>query len=132
MCKLRVKATRAHLDKLYGMINTIFDVEGNMSIFEIFIVGIGLAMDAFSVAICKGLSVRKVEFKHGIITGGYFGLAQAIMPTLGFFFGALFKDAIKQWDHWIAFGLLGILGIQMIREAIKTEECPVGNFSFLR
>lgn len=93
-----------------------------MSLFDLFLIAVGLSMDAFAVAICKGLSVKKVTLKHGIIVGLYFGGFQAGMPLLGYLLGSSFADYIKAYDHWIAFILLGIIGINMIRESREQEE----------
>ena len=88
------------------------------------LLGAGLAMDAFAVSVCKGLSMRKMSVKSGCIVGGYFGFFQAMMPTIGFFLGVGFKDYIVAIDHWIAFVLLGIIGGKMIKEAFeKDDEC---------
>lgn len=83
---------------------------------------VGLAMDAFAVSICKGLAMREKVLKKGIIVGLWFGGFQALMPTIGFFLGTQFKDQITSIDHWIAFVLLGLIGINMIKEALSNEE----------
>jgi putative Mn2+ efflux pump MntP len=91
---------------------------------ELLILAFGVSMDAFAVSICKGLSVRKARLREMCICGGWFGGFQALMPLIGFFLGALFYDAISAFDHWIAFGLLGLIGVNMLREAFeKEEEC---------
>ena len=101
-----------------------------MGIVELFVVAVGLAMDAFAVSICKGLSVTKVNWKHSVIVGLYFGGFQAAMPVIGYFLGSSFKDYIESVDHWIAFGLLLIIGGNMLREAFsKDEEELDGSFS---
>ena len=82
------------------------------------ILAIGLAMDAFAVSMCKGLAVKKLRWKHMMITGLYFGLFQALMPTIGYFLGTSFEKYISSVDHWVAFLLLAIIGIIMIREAL--------------
>ncbi len=88
------------------------------------ILAIGLAMDAFAVSMCKGLAVKKLQLRHMIITGLYFGIFQALMPTIGYFLGTSFKQYISSVDHWVAFLLLAIIGVNMIREACsKCEEC---------
>lgn len=95
-----------------------------MSLPELFIIAVGLSMDAFAVSICKGLSMSRMSWKNALITGLYFGGFQAGMPLLGYLLGSQFKDAITSFDHWIAFILLGIIGINMIRESFnKEEEC---------
>ena len=89
-----------------------------MGLFEIIFIGIGLAMDAFAVSVCKGLSLKKVSLKRSCTIAGYFGAFQAIMPTLGFMFGGAFQGLIINYDHWVAFILLAIIGIKMIKDAI--------------
>ena len=86
-----------------------------MSIWEIIVIGIGLSMDAFAVSVCKGLSVRKIKPKHSLIAGAYFGGFQALMPVIGWLLGRQFESLIKSFDHWIAFVLLGLIGVNMIR-----------------
>ena len=83
---------------------------------------VGLAMDAFAVSICKGLAMREKVLKKGIIVGLWCGGFQALMPTIGFFLGTQFKDQITSIDHWIAFVLLGLIGINMVKEALSNEE----------
>ena len=95
-----------------------------MSLFDLFILAVGLSMDAMAVAICKGLSVQKLKFRHAIITGLYFGGFQAAMPLLGYFLGRQFQAYIQSVDHWIAFVLLGLIGANMIKESFgEAEEC---------
>lgn len=93
-----------------------------MSFFEMFIIAVGLSMDAFAVAICKGLCMSKMSWKNAVITGLYFGGFQSGMPLIGYLLGSQFKYAITAFDHWIAFILLGIIGISMIRESFSKEE----------
>ncbi len=94
-----------------------------MSLFELFILAVGLSMDAMAVAICKGLSVRKLKMSHALITGLYFGGFQAAMPVLGYFLGRQFQSYITNVDHWIAFVLLALIGANMIKESCgETEE----------
>ena len=93
-----------------------------MSLIEIILIGIGLAMDAFAVSICKGLAMKKMSWKNAIIIAGYFGIFQAIMPLIGFLLGTRFAGAIEKVDHWIAFILLTVIGINMIKEALKSTE----------
>lgn len=93
-----------------------------MGILEIIIIAIGLAMDAFAVSICKGLSMKKMSWKKGLIIGGYFGFFQALMPLIGYLLGIGFQDKVTGIDHWIAFILLGIIGINMIKEALSKKE----------
>lgn len=93
-----------------------------MSIFELFVLAVGLSMDAFAVSICKGLSLGKIKGKHMCIAGAWFGGFQALMPLIGYFFGRFFTDAITQYAHWIAFVLLVLIGGNMIKEAFGEEE----------
>ena len=106
-----------------------------MSIIEIILLSFGLAMDAFAVSICKGLTLKKMDWKKSLIAGGYFGVFQAIMPLIGYCLIKLFKqneeisNFITKYDHWIAFILLIIIGINMIIESFAKEEVD-GNFGF--
>lgn len=93
-----------------------------MGIIELIILSIGLAMDALAVAICKGLSMAKMSWKKACIVGAYFGIFQAGMPLIGYLLGINFQSKITHIDHWIAFILLGIIGINMIKEAISNKE----------
>lgn len=93
-----------------------------MNLFYLAATAIGLSMDAFAVAISKGLSVQRVRSHHGLIVGTYFGGFQALMPLAGFFLANSFASYIKRFDHWIAFALLGLIGANMIREAFSGEE----------
>lgn len=93
-----------------------------MGIVELFILAVGLSMDAFAVAICRGVKLREVTWKHSLEAGLYFGGFQALMPVIGYFMGEQFYDAIKGYDCWIAFILLGILGINMLKGACSKEE----------
>lgn len=102
-----------------------------MGIIEQIFLAIGLAMDAFAVSICKGLSVKKIKPRHLVITGLYFGGFQALMPLIGYFLGINFREYIESVDHWIAFVLLSIIGANMIKEALsKDEEAHTDDFSF--
>ena len=94
-----------------------------MGFFELLLLAVGLSMDACAVSICKGLSMKKAGIKEGAICGIWFGGFQALMPVIGFFLGTLFADAIKAFDHWVAFGLLAIIGINMLKEAFEKSEC---------
>ena len=89
-----------------------------MSIVEILLIGIGLSMDAFSVSICKGLTTKRFSWKMALTCGIWFGFFQALMPMIGYFLGAQFQQFIEAYDHWIAFGLLILIGANMIREAL--------------
>ena len=93
-----------------------------MGFIEIVIIGVGLAMDAFAVSVCKGLSTRKLEWKHALICGRYFGAFQGLMPLIGYILGVQFKNKIENIDHWIAFILLGVIGINMIRESFAKDD----------
>ena len=95
-----------------------------MGIFELIATALALSMDAFAVAICKGLSLCRVKLKHMLITGLWFGGFQALMPLLGYLLGTTFEEYITSFDHWIAFLLLGLLGANMIKESFSSEcEC---------
>ena len=93
-----------------------------MDIISLLAISVALSMDAFSVSICKGLATKKFSFKTALLCGLWFGAFQALMPLIGYFLGAQFEHLIKAFDHWIAFGLLAIIGVNMIREALSGEE----------
>ncbi|MCH5287970.1 MAG: manganese efflux pump [Christensenellaceae bacterium] len=93
-----------------------------MNLIELFLIAVGLSMDAFAVSICKGLSVRKARLGHMLCVGCYFGGFQALMPTIGYLLGTRFANLIESIDHWIAFVLLVFIGANMIREALGHEE----------
>ena len=99
-----------------------------MGIIELVILSIGLAMDAFAVAICKGLSMTKMKWKNALIVGLYFGFFQGFMPVIGYLLGVNFQEKISSIDHWIAFILLGIIGINMLKEALS-KDCEKQNDS---
>ena len=107
-----------------------------MGFFEIFLIGVGLAMDAFAVSICKGLSTRTLKVKHALICGGWFGFFQGLMPFIGFVLGVSFQSKIEAIDHWIAFVLLALIGANMLKEAFgdddedECESCGEEDFSF--
>lgn len=92
-----------------------------MNLYEIILISIGLAMDAFAVSICKGLSMKKINWKSTIIIAIYFGLFQAIMPVFGYLLGSSFSVIVQKLDHWIAFILLAIIGGNMIKESKDDE-----------
>ncbi len=92
-----------------------------MTLVELFILAVGLSMDAMAVAICKGLSVPKAKAKHFLIVGLYFGGFQAAMPLLGYWLGVNFQSLVVSVDHWIAFVLLGLIGLNMIKESREDE-----------
>ena len=93
-----------------------------MGFWELLLLAIGVSMDAFAVSVCKGLSMSKSGLKESAICGAWFGGFQALMPLIGFFLGTLFAEAIEAFDHWIAFGLLAIIGANMLKEAFSKEE----------
>lgn len=102
-----------------------------METIEILLIGIGLAMDAFAVSICKGLSMKSMSWKKALIVGLYFGTFQALMPVIGYFLGATFENLVTQIDHWIAFALLTFIGSNMLKEAFtKNEENRNDNVDF--
>ncbi len=94
-----------------------------MSVLALFMIAVGLSMDAFAVSVCKGLSLSSMNWKYAFLAGGYFGGFQALMPLLGYLLGSQFQQAIEKVDHWIAFGLLALIGGNMIKEARKVC-CP--------
>ncbi len=93
-----------------------------MEIFELILLSIGLGMDAFAVSVCKGISMKKMNWKKASLIGLYFGGFQAVMPILGYFFGTSFESFITNIDHWIAFILLVIIGAKMIQEAFQKDK----------
>lgn len=97
-------------------------MEFSMSLVELFILAVGLSMDAFAVSICKGLAIEKIDIKKMAIVGLYFGAFQAAMPFIGYILGVRFQDSITAIDHWIAFILLSVIGGNMIKEAMDKEE----------
>ena len=100
-----------------------------MGILELFVLAVGLSMDAFAVSICKGLATAKVKLKHSIIVGLWFGGFQALMPLIGYFLGSSFEKFVTPVDHWIAFILLSGIGANMIKESFG-DECDEENASF--
>ena len=103
-----------------------------MSFLELLLIAVGLSMDAFSVSICKGLTTKKFSWRMAIICALWFGGFQVLMPVIGYFLGAQFEDFIDSYAHWIAFGLLFLIGANMIREALskKEEESTNGALDF--
>ena len=93
-----------------------------MGLIELFLIAVGLSMDAFAVSVCKGLAMPKCTFKKAAIVGLWFGGFQALMPAIGQFLGAQFQEAIASIDHWIAFVLLALIGGNMIHEALDNDE----------
>ncbi len=100
-----------------------------MSILELFILAVGLSMDAMAVSVCKGLSVRQLKVRHAVITGLYFGGFQAAMPLIGYFLGRQFRSYIVAFDHWIAFVLLVAIGANMLKESFGEAEEVNASFS---
>ena len=90
---------------------------------ELFLVAVSMSMDAFAVSVCKGLSVKKAGLKESAICGTWFGGFQGLMPLIGFLLASLFAEAIEDYAPWVAFGLLAIIGINMLKEAFDGEEC---------
>ena len=93
-----------------------------MTFIELFLIGVGLSMDAFAAAICQGLFMTRIKWSHALTVGLYFGGFQALMPFIGWMLGSQFADRIQQYDHWIAFILLVLIGGNMIREALSGDE----------
>lgn len=93
-----------------------------MGIGELLLLAVGLSMDAFAVSVCKGLAMKKATLKAEATCGLWFGGFQMLMPVTGFFLGSLFAEAIEAFDHWVAFGLLVIIGINMLKEALEKED----------
>ena len=93
-----------------------------MGLIELFLIAVGLSMDAFAVSVCKGLAMPKCTFKKAAIVGLWFGGFQALMPAIGYILGAQFQEAIASIEHWIAFVLLALIGGNMIHEALDNDE----------
>ncbi len=89
---------------------------------ELFLLAVGLSMDAFAVSVCKGLAMKKADLRGMCTCGIWFGGFQGLMPLIGFLLGALFADAIVAFDHWVAFGLLALIGVNMLREAFGSDD----------
>lgn len=100
-----------------------------MQFWELFLIALGLSADAFAVAICKGLSVKRIAVDKAALTGAYFGGFQALMPLVGFWLGSRFQNLITSIDHWIAFALLAIIGINMLKESRSKAENLNSSFS---
>lgn len=97
---------------------------------ELILIALGLSMDACAVSVCKGLSVHKLKARHALLAGAYFGLFQGLMPLIGYLLGFRFEYFIKEIDHWIAFVLLAVIGINMIRESFGQAEEHNDDFGF--
>jgi len=93
-----------------------------MSIFELVLIAVGLAMDAFAVAVCRGLKMKRLNYVHGTVIALFFGAFQAVMPLIGWFLGFKFEQYIVSVDHWIAFALLAFIGGKMVVEALKKDD----------
>ena len=102
-----------------------------MSFFEIFLIGVGLSMDAFAVAVCKGLGMKKIDKTYTVVIAAFFGAFQAVMPLIGWFLGSRFAQYIERFDHWVAFLLLAFIGGNMIRESREqAEDCAVTGIDY--
>lgn len=104
-----------------------------MGLGELLLLAVGVSMDAFAVSICKGLAMKRATLKGELTCGVWFGGFQGLMPLIGFFLGAVFADAIESFDHWVAFGLLALIGVNMLREAFGKDEdgeCGDADLSF--
>ena len=102
-----------------------------MGIIELLLISVGLAMDAFAVSVGKGMTLKRVRLSHALNAGGWFGGFQALMPVIGYFVGRSFAEYVVSVDHWIAFGLLTLIGLNMIRETIwGDDEDQDGDFCF--
>ena len=93
-----------------------------MSFWEILLLAVGVSMDAFAVSIGKGLTAKRVSWREALLVALWFGGFQALMPVIGYFLGVSFADLVERVDHWIAFGLLLLIGGNMIREALQKEK----------
>lgn len=103
-----------------------------MGFFELFLIGIGLSMDAFAVAICKGLGMERINKRDTLLLALFFGGFQALMPLTGYLLGSRFASYIERWDHWIAFVLLAFIGGNMIRESREQEEEETKHYGSIR
>ena len=101
-----------------------------MGVWELILVAIGLSMDAFAVAVCKGLSSQEIKWKHYLWIGLWFGGFQALMPTIGYFLGDAFASYVTAFSHWIAFALLALIGVNMIKEGCSKADCCSEDSSF--
>lgn len=114
----------------YGTLPEFFVGGQGMGLLELFLLAVGLSMDAFAVSICKGLSAQKLEWKHYLIIGAWFGGFQALMPTIGYLLGSFFESYINAFDHWVAFVLLALIGANMLKEAFSKKEAEETDASF--
>ena len=100
-----------------------------MGLIELLLISVGLAMDAFAVSVGKGMTVKHIRPRHALTAGVWFGVFQGLMPLIGYFVGQSFAEYVISVDHWVAFGLLTLIGVNMIREAVSEEEEEVdGSF----
>lgn len=97
-----------------------------MSFVELFLIAVGLSMDAFAVAVCKGLEMKRINYRHGLVIALFFGVFQALMPLLGWLLGTRFGPYITEADHWVAFVLLVLIGGKMIYEALHEDRADCG------
>ena len=102
-----------------------------MSFIELFLIAVGLSMDAFAVSICKGLTLRHMEWSRALLCGLWFGVFQALMPVIGYFAGRSFADTVADFDHWIVFVLLALIGGNMIRESRESSNDVDPSFGIL-
>ena len=98
-----------------------------MDFLTLLLLAAGLSMDAFAVSVCKGMSMKKTGLPQALVVGLWFGVFQALMPIIGYFLGIQFMGMISAWDHWIAFGLLTLIGVNMIREATEKDDKKAKN-----
>lgn len=96
-----------------------------MNTLDLLLLAVGLSMDAFAVSICKGLSLGKINWRHMVLAGLWFGGFQALMPAIGYGLGSFFADMIDAYDHWVTFILLGAIGLNMIKESFEAEKNTV-------
>lgn len=102
-----------------------------MGFVELFLIGVGLSMDAFAVSICKGLGMKRLNMGQALVIGLFFGGFQALMPLIGYYIGSQFAELITKYSHWVAFILLALIGVNMIRESFsKEKEEASASFSF--
>ena len=107
---------------LKNYLHRAYNTNDNLETLSIVLIAVALAMDAFAVSLCKGLAMKKPDLKSVVIIALWFGIFQAIMPVIGYLLGNSMYDLIKDYDHWIAFGLLFLIGANMIRESFSEEE----------
>jgi len=101
-----------------------------MEFLQLLLIAVGLSMDAFAVSVCKGLATKEIKIKHYFIVGLWFGGFQGLMPVIGYFIGQTFVKYINNIDHWIAFGILALIGINMIKESFEKDKELDSSFSF--